>query len=183
MDESEKILLKKLKAGDDKAYKLLYDKHYTVMCHVAATLLKDDFLASAIVDDVIFHLWEIRGRVEIKTSLRMYLISAVKRRCLNYIKQNRFLYEKRSPFDSCRADNISDTVHPLGILLEKEMEDTIMEVVDNLPEESRRVFKKSRFERKKYEEIAVDLGISINTVKYHMKRAISIIAAKLEKYL
>ena len=183
MDESEKILLKKLKAGDDKAYKHLYDKHYTVLCHIAATLLKDDFLAAAIVDDVIFHLWEIRENVEIKSSLRMYLMSAVKRRCLNYMKQNRFLYEKRSAFDFGWADNISDPAHPLGILLEKEMEDTIMKVVDNLPAESRKVFKKSRFERKKYEEIASDLGISINTVKYHIKRAISIISEKLEKYL
>ena len=31
------------------------------------------------------------------------------------------------------------------------------------------VFEKSRFEEKKYEEISQELGISINTVKYHIK--------------
>lgn len=183
MEENEKILLKRLKAGEDKAYRILYEKHYTVLCHIAATFLRDDFLACAIVDDVIFHLWEIREKIEIKSSIRIYLIGAVKNRCLNYIKQNRLLSESRHPFNSCCGDNISDSSHPLGILLEKEMEDTIMKVVDNLPEDSRNVFKKSRFERKKYSEIADDLGISVNTVKYHMKRAISIISERLKKYL
>ena len=35
-------------------------------------------------------------------------------------------------------------------------------------------FKKSRFEQKKYEEIADELKISVNTVKYHIKKCFSI---------
>ena len=38
-------------------------------------------------------------------------------------------------------------------------------------------------EEKRYEQIAEELGISVNTVKYHIKNAISRLSADLSKYL
>ncbi len=64
---------------------------------------------------------------------------------------------------------------PLGVLLERELEDELTRSIEELPVECRTVFKKSRFEQKKYEEIALELGISINTVKYHIKNALSLL--------
>lgn len=44
-------------------------------------------------------------------------------------------------------------------------------------------FLKSRFEHKKNDEIAAELGISVNTVKYHIKRALAILRQDLGRYL
>lgn len=55
------------------------------------------------------------------------------------------------------------------MLLEQELEEELKRSIDELPLECRKVFYKSRFEQKKYEEIATELGISVNTVKYHIK--------------
>ena len=41
----------------------------------------------------------------------------------------------------------------------------------------------SRFEEKKYEEIAQLLDISVNTVKYHIKHALALLHKDLGKYL
>lgn len=153
-----------------------------MLCHIAVTILCDDFLARAIVDDVIFHLWEIRNSLEISSSIRVYLVNAVRNRCLNYIRDSRKTAASMS-LDQEMAECMSDKSHPLGSLLEKEMENVIMKAVDSLPEETRKVFSKSRFEYKKYSEIAQDLSISINTVKYHIKRALAILTDELEKYL
>lgn len=73
--------------------------------------------------------------------------------------------------------------YPLGMLLERELENEIRMAIDKLPAECRCVFEKSRIEGKKYEEISQELGISINTVKYHMKNALSFLQAELSKYL
>lgn len=73
--------------------------------------------------------------------------------------------------------------YPLGILLERELEHEIRMAIDKLPVECRCVFEKSRFEEKKYEEISQELGISINTVKYHIKNALSFLQTELSKYL
>ena len=71
----------------------------------------------------------------------------------------------------------------MGRLLEKELEEKIIRAVESIPPESRQVFRKSRFERKKNDEIAQELGISVNTVKYHIKRALAILREHLGEYL
>jgi len=43
----------------------------------------------------------------------------------------------------------------------------------------RQVFELSRYEGKKYSEIAQELGISVNMVKYHIKNAIKILPSRI----
>ena len=66
---------------------------------------------------------------------------------------------------------------------QRELENEIYKAIDKLPDECRRVFAKSRFEGKSYEEISQELGISVNTVKYHIKNALSFLQTELSKYL
>ena len=74
---------------------------------------------------------------------------------------------------------LTDPEHPLGWLLEEEMKNTAKQAVNELPTECRQVFELSRYEGKKYSEIAQELGISVNTVKYHIKNAIKFLSARL----
>ena len=78
---------------------------------------------------------------------------------------------------------IQSDEQPLGILLERELEKEIIKSIDSLGDECKRVFRKSRFEHKKNEEIATELGISVNTVKYHIKMALTRLHQDLRKYL
>ena len=149
--------------------------------------VKDQFLAETIVGDTIFHLWEIRETLAISVSIRSYLVRAVRNRCINYLNSE---WEKREiAFSSLMPDEITDdkmTIsdsHPLGALLERELEEEIYKAIDKLPNECRRVFDKSRFEGKSYEEISQELGISVNTVKYHIKNALASLQMNLSKYL
>ena len=49
----EKHIIKKLKAGDNEAYKYIYDYHYVALCKLSYYLLKDRVQAESIVNDVI----------------------------------------------------------------------------------------------------------------------------------
>lgn len=171
MENTEKLIVEQLKNGNEDAYKYIYDYHYVLLCYVANQYLNDNFLSETIVGDVIFHLWEIRETLNITISIRSYLIKAVRNRCIDYLKS-------RSEEKYLQSDN-----YPLGILLERELEHEIRMAIDKLPVECRCVFEKSRFEEKKYEEISQELGISINTVKYHIKNALSFLQTELSKYL
>lgn len=187
MESTEALLVQQLKNGVDAAYKYLYDQHYQILCHVAAQYVKDDFLAETIVGDVIFHLWEVRETIEINTSVRSYLMTCVRNRCIDYLKSQ---YHKREVAHSDTGlrdfpvlQYVKDDDYPLGKLLEKELEDEIMNAINRLPDECRRVFNMSRFENRKYEEIAKELKISVNTVKYHIKHALALLHEDLGKYL
>lgn len=187
MESTEALLVQQLKNGVDAAYKYLYDQHYQILCHVAAQYVKDDFLAETIVGDVIFHLWEVRETIEINTRVRSYLMTCVRNRCIDYLKSQ---YHKREVAHSDTGlrdfpvlQYVKDDDYPLGKLLEKELEDEIMNAINRLPDECRRVFNMSRFENRKYEEIAQELKISVNTVKYHIKHALALLHEDLGKYL
>lgn len=183
MEQTESLIVEQLKKGNERAYKFLYDQHYQILCHVAAQYVKDDFLAETIVGDVIFHLWEIRESLEINSNLRSYLLQSVSHRCMDYLKSQYHQKESAALQDFPVLNYIKGDDYPLGRLLEQELESEIMQAIDKLPEECGRVFRMSRFEEKKYEEIACELNISVNTVKYHIKRALALLHEELGKYL
>jgi len=187
MRDEELRIISLLRKGDNGAYKYIYDHHYNLLCNIAFQFLKDDFLAETIVDDMIFHLWEKRETIDITISLKSYLIRAVRNRCLNHLNLER---EKRE-INFSVMENPEETIHsfiqseeyPLATLLENELEKEIQSAIERLPLESKKVFQMSRFENKRYEEIAKELNISVNTVKYHIKNALARLNADLSKYL
>ena len=152
MENTETLIVEQLKAGNENAYRYLYDHHYALLCHVANGYLKDQFLSETIVGDTIFHLWEIA-------------------------------FSALMPDEMTDDKIILSDSYPLGTLLERELENEIYKAIDKLPDECRRVFAKSRFEGKSYEEISRELGISVNTVKYHIKNALASLHVDLSKYL
>lgn len=183
----EKLIIKKLKAGDNEAYKYIYNHHYTALCKLSYYILKDKIQAESIVNDVIFHLWEIRDKLELAPPLRNYLIIAVRNKCLNYLALKR--QESEIHFSTIEQSGIQiqniipDTQQPLGILLKEELEAKIQEAVSKLPPICKKVFSMSRFQGMSYEEISQESGISINTVKYHIKSALVILKKELETFL
>lgn len=185
MDLMEALIVQNLKEGNEHAYKYVFDAHYDVLCVIAVRYLHDDFMAESVVGDVIFHLWETRENIDIQTSLRQYLVRSVRNRCLDYLKSRQFRHEQTLstlPDDSRLLERSASHDHPLGYLLEKELEQTINDVIEGLPADCRRIFKMSRFDGKKNTEIAQELGISVNTVKYHMKQALRLLQQQLGKY-
>ena len=187
MSYSDAEIISGLRQGYNWAYKQLYDHHYVGLCKVAFTFLGDDFLAQTIVDDLIVNLYEKRASLTISSSLRAYLIRSVKNRCLNHLQLKRETQEvsfsTMDTFNEWLLISFDANDYPFTKLIEKELEQKINESIERLPPECKAVFKKSRFEDKKYEEIAAEMNISVNTVKYHIKNALQILRKDLDKYL
>ncbi|MDR0332853.1 MAG: RNA polymerase sigma-70 factor [Dysgonamonadaceae bacterium] len=187
MNHSDTEIIAGLKQGSNWAYKQLYEHHYVPLCKVASTFLSDDFLAQTIVDDLIVNLYEKRESLNISSSLRAYLIRSVRNRCLNHFQLKYETQEVKfstiNTFNHWLLTSLDANDYPLGKLIEKELEQKINESIERLPPECREVFKKSRFEDKKYEEIAEEMNISVNTVKYHIKNALQILRKDLDRYL
>ena len=179
----EKQIIRGVKEGDENAFRSLYDNYYHRLFCISRQYLQDDFLAETIVSDVFFHLWETRKTLDIQISLNAYLIRMVRNFSLNYLQKN--YVEKEVSLNGLDITSpllfLSDE-YPLGRLLEKEMSEKIHEEINRLPKETRQVFILSRLEELKHEEIAERLGISVNTVKYHIKQALSILRDRLKDY-
>lgn len=184
----ESFLIMKLKQGDEHAFKIIYERYYVILYDYAVHILANDTPASEIVDDAIFYIWEHRKEIIIH-HLFPYLLRSVRNGCLNYLHSQLYRIENQeSVYISDSNTMLIETLfnegyQPIDELIKKEFEEKLNFYIEQLPEESRRVFKKSRFEHKKYDEIAEELHISKNTVKYHIKNAIAFLHDHLKDYL
>lgn len=180
-------LIKGLLLGDENAYETLYTMHYGVLCLFARRYVEDSYVAETMVSDVIYNIWRKKESLTINTSLRNYLMQSVKNRCINHIEQQK----KQSALKTHYADDItaremsfeSESEYPLATILSKELDLKIQQVLNSLPEKTRDIFLLSRSADLKYADIALQTNMSVDSVKYHIKSALSTLREELKDYL
>lgn len=179
-------LWKLLANGDERTYEYLFDQYYLKLCHIAFMYVKDTFVAENLVGDLFFYLWKNRTTIQVNESISSYLFSAIRNRAINYQNQasvNREIrfsqYEELEDFSMFESkDN-----PPLEQIIEKELADRIRKSVNSLPMQTRKVFELKREQNFSYDEIALQLHISINTVRFHIKTAMKKLRVELGDYL
>ncbi|MBX2978822.1 MAG: RNA polymerase sigma-70 factor [Flavobacteriales bacterium] len=161
-------------AGDRAAFEALFRLHYRPLCAFAMGYLKDGDKAEDLVQDLFFRLWLDREKVNITTSVKAYLYVAVRNRCLNAVKAGskvRALNEEVD--DHLQEEERTEDEHTERIA-------RVQAAIEALPEERRKVFKLSRYEGLKYQEIAERLGISVKTVENQMGSALKTLRIELK---
>lgn len=152
-------------------YSELYKTYFPQLVMVASRWLsKED--AEDLVQDVMIRLWVRRDTVKYLTDFFPYALTAVRNRCLDYIKHLTYVRE----YEHTASANLRmaiDMENPLTRMEYGEFEKKVNLAVSSLPTRCRTVFIMSRYEDKKYDEIATELGISLNTVENHMTSALS----------
>lgn len=71
---------------------------------------------------------------------------------------------------------------PLDYVISKELMERINQAVSDLPTQYRRVFELNRYQNLSYNEIAVEMGVSVNTVKLYQKKALARLRQELKDY-
>lgn len=162
---------------DLPAFEALFKKYYTALCIHAYDFVNRHELAEEIVQDTFMKVWERFHELEIQTSEKAYLYRAVQNNCLNFIKQDKIRMQYGSALQQQMEARIAllslpGEHSPMDRLLHHELEQLTEQAIDRLPAQCREVFRLSRFGQLSYPEIAARLGISVNTVKTQMARAL-----------
>jgi len=165
---------------DKQDFEQLFKTFFPSLIFFARKYLPDLDTAKEIVHNVFLNLWEKRDSIDTGTSLKSYLFTSVHNRCLNYIRDQKKFSRDEYQFEKLEQEEQLASHNPLE---EQELESRIMDALNNLPEKCREVFMLSRFEGKKYMEIAEKLGISVKTVETQMSKALRILREKLIDYL
>jgi RNA polymerase sigma-70 factor, ECF subfamily len=174
----DKALFKKITEGDVKAFETIFHAYYSNLCRFASGIISDDEMAEEIVQDFFVKLWEKKAQLSIDISVKNYLYRAVKNRCINFIKHNNI----KSSLQNIQIEKqtqIQPDEHFLALELAKKIEESI----HSLPEKRREIFRLSREEGLKYNEIAKKLNISLKTVEAQMGLAIKALREKLKNHI
>lgn len=171
------LILEQLKADEAKGFKNLFDKYYKQLCLQAFILLNNSEEAEDVVQAFFLKLWQEKQYLQIDTSLRSYLKSAIRNTCLNRIKQQKAYAESAIEDAYFIADENSDK-----ILENKELQYHVERALTSLPDQCRKIFTSVALDNKKYQEAADEFGVSINTVKTQLKRAFSKMREQMIRY-
>jgi RNA polymerase sigma-70 factor (ECF subfamily) len=159
---------------------LLFKSTFKDLCDYAIQYLKDYDSARNIVQEVFVAVWQKKENIDLSKPVRSYLYSAVRNKCLNYLRDHRkfsdFLVETEDLY-------IQKSYKPADRLIENELKQKINDSIEELPERCREVFLLSRYENLKYAEIADRLQISVKTVETQMSKALHHLRSRLKEFL
>lgn len=176
-EQEDHKLLEWLKDGSLEAYEALFKKYYKVLCLQAILLLGDNVASEDLVQELFIEFWDKKMYRKVEQSIKSYLYSAVKNRCINELKRKKVFKKRLDDYAGYRQRrNI-----PLW-LERKELESQIGDILLELPTQRLRAFTLVYLENKKYREAADEMGVSINSVKTHLKLALQILRDKLSVF-
>lgn len=174
----DEILLDQLQEGNETAYKNLFLKYYSPLSEYASQYIQDPE-AEELVQDLMLYIWEFRNDLYIQSSLKSYLFTATKNRCLNAIKKN--IYHKQT--HNVLYDKLKEQFEDPDYYVLNELSENIEKAIWELPENYRETFTLSRFGEMTNTQIATQLGVSVKTVEYRITQSIKILRMKLKDYL
>ena len=146
----------------------LFRYHYRPLCIFALHYLKDIDASEDVVQEAFGLLWEKLSTGEKVVNQKGYLYSIVKNRSLDILRKKGSVGEAISLDGS--VDNIEEPT-----VEDAEVEARLWTAIDTLPEKCREIFLMSKRDGLRQEEIAQELGISLQTVKNQVSKALKIL--------
>lgn len=173
----EKELLQRTADQDERAFKILYDTFSPKVYTHAFNLLHSGELAEEMVQEVFLKIWRMReGLLDINT-LEAYLKTTTRNRCLNVIR--RLLLDGKAD-KAITANYIEAHNETEETIILNDTRNVINQAMDLLPAQQKEVYRLCHQEGLKYEEVAIKLNISVNTVQTHMSRALKFLRHHLK---
>lgn len=161
---SKETIVQNFKNGDKEAFRHLFELLYPAMCIFARKYLKDSVDAEDIAQEVFIELWNHKTKFQSLEQVKSFLYLSVKNRCLNFIKH---LQVKEKYAQTTEMDHEASFEERV---IETEVIHQLNQAIVSLPEQQRQVILLS-LQGLKNEEIASDMGLSINTIKLYKKIA------------
>lgn len=180
MEASEKLVLQHLKEGNEAAFDSLFQKYYSQMVVFSRKYVTDLDIARDIAQDVFVKLFENISNIHIETSIKSYLFQSTRNASLNYLQQSKIHLKHHEIIKEEKKDDIFDDSNWAE---ETELEHKIFNAINKLPNQCQRIFKMSRSDGKRNQEIAEELKISRRTVETQISKALKFLRNELSEYI
>jgi RNA polymerase sigma-70 factor (ECF subfamily) len=164
--------LLRLLQGDEAnamlAYQKLYDTFAIKILRAANKFLRDEVMAEDLVQDVFLSIWQKRQQLQHVENLEPYLYGIVKKLAARSITN-------KLRFDVARIEFTERVKLAEDDGAKAFYEAKLQEIVNEMPEQRRTIFRLAKIDGLSYEAIAQKLGISIHTVNHNITKALQFV--------
>lgn len=171
-------LVKRLKAGDERAYEELVTEYRERVYRVAWRVLRDDDAAEDAAQEAFIRVFRHIDRFEGRSSIYTWIYRITVNIALNKLKRDRF--RRMVPLGDIVHRDRRASSNPARLAISSEVAERIDAAVQTLPEKQRAVFVLKFYEELSHAEIAEVLGCSEGTSKANYFHAIRKMRKQLE---
>jgi RNA polymerase sigma-70 factor (ECF subfamily) len=177
---NEIFILEGLKRREKVVFDYVFNYHYSALCAFASQYIDNRNSVEDLVQDFFVYLWVEAPNLKIKSSLKSYLFTAIKNRCLDYQKHNKITEKYRNFILFSTQKNEDSAEH---FFAESELRQAIQTSLGKLPPRCREIFEYSRLNGLSNQEISDKLEISKRTVELQISNALKILRKELADFL
>lgn len=176
----DQLIIEGLARRDKVIFDYLFNYYYSSLCAFSLQYISDRKSVEDLVQDFFVYLWIESPKLKIRSSLKSYLFSSIKNRCLDYQKHHKITEKYRNfiLFSTEKDDN--STEH---FFAESELRRAIHISFGKLPPRCREIFEFSRLHGLSNQEISEKLDISKRTVELQISNALKILRNELADFL
>ncbi|GAB4022823.1 RNA polymerase sigma-70 factor [Spirosoma koreense] len=162
--------------GLDSLFKEFYDR----LVYFSLQLVHDQAQAQDITQDAFIKYWQERESILAnKIAIKNYLYTTVRNASLNAIRHEKVIDAYRLQ----QGTNEPEEATIMDAIISSEVMAEIHSAIEALPETYRQISVMSYLEGKRNQEIADELGMSVNTVKKQKYRALELLKLRLSPEL
>jgi RNA polymerase sigma factor (sigma-70 family) len=163
------------------AFECIFKKYYRLMWTKAYLGTGDPIEADDLVQSVLSNIWERKLYQNIKGCLKTYLFTAVRNQVNDYHKIKQRTHKRIEKYVETvdqsylhESNTYKDESKSRELLHQQ-----LHELLSEFPAQRQRAFDLVYMQHKKYHEVADNMGISVNSLKTHLKIAVKTLRNKL----
>ncbi|MEA5005391.1 MAG: RNA polymerase sigma-70 factor [Rikenellaceae bacterium] len=169
-------LLSLVANGNEAAFHQLYRLHHQRIYSFAFFLTSSDLLAEEVTQEIFIKIWNHRAELSEIKVFEAWVKTLVRNQCYTFLNR---LAKERLIFQNINNQGIQVSSSTEEKYISEEYITLLRQAVDHLSEQQKKVFLFSRIDGMRLDEIAIKMGLSINTVKSHIKAALKNIRLSL----
>ena len=164
------MLLSSLAAGDKQAFAQIFELYWDRVYGAALRLTKSPDLARDLGQDIFLKLWDNREKLAGVKNFPSFLYAITRNLVFDHLRKKVFRESNREFL----LHYFARTEAPaLEALESRELDQLLYAAIDRLPPKLKQVLRLARFEGLSHEEIASRLGITPQSSKTYMVRALA----------
>jgi RNA polymerase sigma-70 factor (family 1) len=174
----EKNILLRIANGDESAFRLLFDKYHPKIYSLSMHITRSQTVAEDMVQEVFSKLWEKRKGLHEIEYINAWLRTIARNVCCDYLRR---LAIERLAIGQLIVSKNEDALSPEVDFIDKEKRNLIEEAISALCPQQQKVYLLSNRYGMKQKDIALQLNISVHTVKEYKKLALRFIRRYVQK--
>ncbi len=178
LNETELIRLTSL--GDERAFREIFDFYSRLLNHFVLRITHNQDITDDIVIDVFMKIWLKRTSLPEIDNFNSYLYAMVRNHAFNVIKR---LAHETSIMNELSLSQTEYQITTEETVIYNDYKHLLNQTLNQLPPQQKIVYMLSHEDGLKYDEIAAEMNVSKNTVKSHLKKAVSTVRVAFADYL